>query len=334
MKILAKDMKRGIVTIQIQSREDCWHLCNVVERGDFLSASTYRSKKESTDRIRSKKEEKEKVFLKIQVEDKEFQKFTDRLRIRGKIVEGCEEIGAYHTFSIEPGMKITVEKEWKEHHLRRLKDALKSHPKIAVVAMDDEMATIAKIHEYGVEEVATIHSHRPGKMYAHSYDEREYFGQVLSKLKEMGLPLAIVGPGFEKERFAVFAGNELRKFVVDTVSHPGMAGVYEALRRGVVERIMKENRVARETRIVERIMEYIAKNMPVAYGREEVERAVTLGAVEEMVILNSMLNEEEELIKKAEEMGAKLEIVNDWHEAGEKLASLGGLAAFLRYPLT
>jgi len=334
MKILARDMKKGIVTVQIQSREDCWHLYNVVEKGDFLSASTYRSKKESTDRIRSRKEEKERVFLKIQVEDKEFQKFTDRLRIRGKIVEGCEEIGAYHTFNIEPGMKITVEKEWREHHLKRLRDALKSHPKIAVVAMDDEMATIAKIHEYGVEEVATIHSHRPGKMYAHSYDEREYFGQVLAKIKEMNLPLAIVGPGFEKDRFVTFARNELGQFVVDTASHPGMAGVYEALRRGVVEKIMKENRVARETRFVERLMEYIAKDLPVAYGWEEVERAVAFGAAESVLILNSLLNEGEELLQKAEKGGVKLEIINDWHEAGEKLASLGGVAAFLRYPLT
>lgn len=334
MKILAKDMKRGIITVQIQSREDCWHLYNVVERGDFLSASTYRTRKESTDRIRSRKEEKERVFLKIQVEDKEFQRFTDRLRIRGKIVEGCEEMGAHHTFNIEPGMKITLEKEWKEHHLKRLKEALKSHPKIAVVAMDDEMATIAKIHEYGVEEVATIHSHRPGKMYAQSYDEREYFGTLLAKLREMNLPLVVVGPGFEKERFAASAGKELGQVVVDTVSHPGMAGVYEALRRGVVEKIMKENRVARETRLVERLMEYIAKDMPVAYGREEVERAVTFGAAESLLILNSMLNDEELLLKQAENMGVKLEIINDWHEAGEKLASLGGIAAFLRYPLT
>jgi len=334
MKIVEQDLKRGMVKILVQGKEDCWHVYNVVEKGDYVSAFTYRSRKGESDKIRSKKEEKERVYLKIQVEDKEFQKFTDRLRIRGRIVEGVDEIGAYHTISVEPGMEIKIEKEWKEWQLKRLREATKKHPKIVIVAIDDEMATIAKVHEYGVEEVATIYSNRSGKMYGNGDDKREYFGQILTKIKSMSLPVVIVGPGFEKDAFIEFSKGELKNYFVDNVSHSGMAGVYEALRRGIIEKVMKENRVAKEMKFVEEIMERIAKNEKVAYGEEEVKKAVEMGAVDKLFILNSMVMEEEELIKKAEEMGAEIEIINEWHEGGSRLASLGGIAAFLRYEIT
>ncbi len=333
MKIIEQDLKRGIVKILVQGKEDCWHIYNVVEKGDYISALTYRSRKGESDRIRSKKEEKERVYLKIQVEDKEFQKFTDRLRIRGRIVEGVEEIGAYHTISVEPGMEIKIEKEWKEWQLERLKEATKKHPKLIILAMDDEMATIAKIHEYGVEEVATIYSNRSGKMFGNGDNKKEYFGQILSKIKNLNLPLVIVGPGFEKDAFVEFARGELKNYFVDSASHAGMAGVHEALRRGVIEKVIKENRVAKEMRMVEEIMERIAKNEKVAYGKEEVKKAIEMGAVEKLLILNSLVMEEEELIRKAEEMGASVEIINEWHEGGRRLASLGGIAAFLRYEI-
>ncbi|HEC76510.1 MAG TPA: mRNA surveillance protein pelota [Thermoplasmatales archaeon] len=333
MKIIKEDLKKGLIEVYIQSKEDCWHLYNIIEKGDFLSSLTYRSKKDFSDKVRSKKERKERVYLKIRVESKEFQEFTDRLRIRGEIVEGSEEIGAYHTFSIEPGMKIKIEKEWKEYHLKHLKEAMKKHPKIAVVAIDDEMATIARIHEYGVEEVATIYSNRSGKMYDCKDNLKEYYGQILSKIKELNLPVAIVGPGFEKEKFIELAKNEIKNYILDDVSTSGLHGIYEALKRGVIEKIMRENRVSMEIKIVEEIMERIAKNDKVAYGKEEVEKAIELGAVKKLVILNSIVKNEENLIKRAEKIGAKIEIINDFHEGGERLSAIGGIVAFLRYDI-
>ncbi|RLA92501.1 MAG: hypothetical protein DRG69_08805, partial [Deltaproteobacteria bacterium] len=234
MKILRRDLKEGIVKVMVQDREDCWHLYSVIERGDRVSSVTYRTKKDKGDKARSKKEEKERVYITIEVEDKEFQKFTDRLRIRGRIVEGVEEIGAYHTFNVEPGMELKIEKdEWKRWQLERLERATKKHPKMVVVAMDDESATIARLHEYGVEEVATIYSGRSGKMYEDESNAGNYYQQILSKIKAMNVPVAIVGPGFEKDRFVEFAKSELKDYIVDNVSQAGMTGVYEAIKRGV-----------------------------------------------------------------------------------------------------
>jgi protein pelota len=231
-------------------------------------------------------------------------------------------------------MTFTIRKEWKGHELKRLHDATRKHPKMAVVAVDDEGATIAKIHAYGVEEVATILSHRPGKMYAQHYDERSYLAEVLGHVQTMDLPVAIVGPGFEKDRLADLARERLGRYVVDTVAHAGMPGVYEALKRGIVERIVKENRVSQETRLVENLIAGIARGNLVAYGKEEVTAALRAGAAETVLVLAGMVRETEDLVEMAENVRADVELINEWHDAGRKLAALGGVAAFLRFPIT
>ena len=101
MKTIFQDLKKGIVKVKIQTDDDCWHLYNILDIGDKISSLTYRSKKEDDEKIRSKKEEKEKVFLKIKPTNKEFQEFTNRLRLRGEILEGTQDIGAYHSFNVE-----------------------------------------------------------------------------------------------------------------------------------------------------------------------------------------------------------------------------------------
>ena len=330
MKIIEQDLKKGMIKLKIESFEDCWHLYNIIEEGDYISGYTYRSISQSQDKIRKKKEEKQRVYLKIKVTDKEFQEFTNRLRIRGIIVSGTEE-KAYHTFNIEPEMEIKIEKEWKDYQLKRLKEALKKHPKVCVVAIDDENATIAIIHEYGIEEVANIKLNRKGKMY--EGEEKKNYGEILSKISSMEIPIVIIGPGFEKDNFVEYAKGKIKNYIVEPTAHAGMVGIKEAIKRGIIEKIDEKNRVAMEMRSVEEILEKIAKNEPVAYGKEEIKKAIELGAVEKLLILNSMVRENEELMKKAEKIGAKIVIISDLHEGGEKLAALGGLAAALRFQI-
>ncbi|MEM2583086.1 MAG: mRNA surveillance protein pelota [Candidatus Thermoplasmatota archaeon] len=333
MKIIELDLKKGIAKLLIQSKSDCWHLYNIIEEGDFLSGYTFRSKKDAGEKIRRKKEEKEKVYLKIEVTDKEFHEFTDILRIRGKIVGG-EEAGAYHTFSIEPNMEIKIEKEWKDYHLKRLREAEEIKPKFAILVIDDDEATLAIVHEYGIEEKFHIFSNKSGKDYKSEVNEKEYYREILKKIKEVNLPIAIVGAGFAKEKFLCLAKNEIKNYFVDSVFNSGIAGVYEAIKRGIVRKFVEENRVAREIEIVEKILEEISKNGNVAYGKSEIEKYVEAKAIEKLIILNSLVRNEEEIIKKAEEGKAEIIFVSDMHEGGKKLAALGGLAAFLRYKIS
>lgn len=338
MKILSQDRDEGTIKIRVQSTDDCWHLYNLLEPGDRAAALTQRTSQEPQGKTRAGKGEREGMYLTLEVADVGFQRFSDRLRIQGVIVEGPQDLGKHHTFNVTPGTTLTIEKEWGPSHLKRLKKAVEvsRQPNIVVLAMDDEEATIAFIHQYGVEQKAHITSGRSGKQYESNSTEQEYYGDIYAKLQQYDLPTVIVGPGFAKENFLSFVENKggIDHYIVDTTGHAGMAGVKEAMNRGIVERIVEASTLARESRQVEELLQAIAQDEPVTYGEDEVARAIDLGAAERVLVLSNLLHEKETLLEEAEQMGAEVHAISDVHESGEKLAALGGIAAFLRYRIS
>jgi len=73
----------------------------------------------------------------------------------------------------------------------------------------------------------------------------------------------------------------------------------------------------------------------VAYGPEEVQRAVAMGAVETLAILDSVVrkNRSGALMSAVENARGKIVVISERFEAGMKLESLGGVAALLRFKL-
>ncbi len=336
MKVLYKNLKDGEIKLLIQNTDDCWHLYNIIEEGDLASAFTYRTKSQTDDKKREGKGEKERMYLTIRVTEVSFQEFSDRLRVQGIIEEGPQDLGKHHTFNLKVGDEIKIKKNWKKYHLKRIEEAVNAskQPSVVVLSMDDDAATIAVLHQYGVEKIADIYSGRTGKFYEDKSDKKDYYGEVLSKIKEYDLPTIVVGPGFAKENFASFAREkEKLNFIVEGTGHAGMAGVKEAINRGIIERIAEESALTRESRLVEELLQGIAKNGAVTYGRDEVKKAIEMGAAEKVIVLTRMVRENEDLLELAEKMGAKVYTISDVHEGGEKLSALGGIAAFLRYKI-
>jgi protein pelota len=127
---------------------------------------------------------------------------------------------------------------------------------------------------------------------------------------------------------------------VKSVNNSGVAGIHEALRSGVLLKTAKKLRVVEETETIEEILKRLGKGEPtITYGFEDVKEAVELGAVEKLVLADTMLREAsdekrlliENLMKKVEGKGGKIIVVSTEHEAGAKLVSLGGIAALLRF---
>jgi protein pelota len=337
MKILHQDTKKGLIKIRLQTMDDCWHLYNILDKGDLVGALTQRTKKIPTDKIRSIKEEKETVYLTLIVESLEFQKFSDRLRIHGVIHEGPFDHGSFHSFNITVGSTLTIIKKWSSYHLTRLKEAVHAarQPRAVMVALDDDEASIARLHHYGIEEVATIHSHRQGKLYLAKDTSNNYYGDIISKLEHLkGEVLIVVGPGFAKDHLVTYGKNHKKELfshcLVAPTGHPGMTGIKEALNRGIVEQIIKNSRIALESRLVEQLLEGIMTNQA-TYGLEDVQQATTQGAVSTLLVTHHHVREHESLLKNAEDKGATIHIISGLHEAGEKLEGLGGLGALLRY---
>ena len=348
MKIIFKDLKHGEIKLLPENLDDIWHLYNIIEIDDLVRAITFRTTEDDKDdKIRSKKSEKKRMKLGITVSEVKFHEFSDRLRIHGTIVEGTQDLGAYHTLnitgdSIEP-LSI-VKKNWKYYQLKRIDEAVeqRNEPVVTFVSLDEDTATIAVLHQSGIQYIADVSSKRSGKMYDSPDTVNSYFGEIISILKttsKTSVDLVVVGPGFTREHF-IKHGREknpelFTKYYAHSTGHASMNGIQEAIKTGIVKQITQENRVVFETEQVEKLFEEIRKNGLATYGLIEAEQALNSGAVERLLITDkvSRTKKGEKLLDIAKQNNSSFTIINTMHDAGKKIDGIGGVGALLRYKI-
>ena len=108
------------------------------------------------------------------------------------------------------------------------------------------------------------------------------------------------------------------------------------LKKGTVEKLTSENRVGEEMGAIENLLEEIGKNSSkVAYGVRETQNAINLGAVGQLLILDTKVAGENmgEAMDMVENMKGEVMVISSEHEGGKQLESLGGMAAILRYEI-
>lgn len=325
--------KKGEIKIYVESLDDLWHLRNLIENGDLVRAYTERViKPQSKDRLRPEEPRVSRMMICISAESVEFDKFSKRLRIRGKIVEG-EQKGSYHTINVNPFSEISIEKEWRDEQIRRIDDAARESrvPNLLILTIEEGECIAGVLRPWGVEEIFDV-SMSYGKM-----DERrrEFFGKVMEKVRSCSAEkIVVAGPGFAKDDFLKFVSERDRdlagKMIVESCSSIGIPGFQEILRRGVLERISVECRISREAKLIDELLRRIAQGKMFAYGRD-VERAAELGAVEDLMVIDEKLPEVACLVEKVERARGRVTFFSSDFEPGMKLKSLGGIAALLRF---
>ena len=344
MQITHRDLdeqSRGPIVLVPETLDDLWHLKYVVEPGDSVTAFTQRRVEGPQDVARDTGGERESMEVTVEVEDVEFHRFSNRLRIAG-VIRACDredEVGDHHTINVEPRTELTVTKRWAADQLDRLADAEASDGSDVVVATVEEgEAHVHTVEEHGVEEVATVRA-STGKG-DDAAPREELFGELGAVLSRQDHDALIVaGPGFTK-RDAVDSFEEDHPAlaedatVVDTASVGGR-GVQEVLQRGAVEDVAEEARVARETALVEELMERVATDGAAFYGQEPVDRAVEMGAVETLLVVDEHLREHREtlegLLERVEQQGGEVTVLSSEFEPGQRIRELGGVAALLRF---
>ena len=346
MRVTNRSLKgrEGEIAVTAETLDDLWHLKYIVEKGDLIFAITKRKADSASDKIRPEKVEKVKVRLGIRVDDLEFHKFANRLRIHGMIEHGMD-VGSFHTLNVEIGTNISIIKErWKNDQLQRIQDAEEAsrRPKVVIVAIEEGDADIGFVHHYGIE----IYSHiRQSSGKRETSLRNEFFREVVEQLRH-AVPeeasIVIAGPGFTKEDFGkYFQETEpamASKALIEDTSMIGMSGFQEVLRRGAVDRIMQESRIARESALMEDLIREISIDGKAAYGFADVKNALNYGAVETLLVADETLREGREkgedldkLLMEVEQAQGKVVVFSTAFEPGEKLHKLGGIAALLRF---
>ena len=345
MRVLYRDPKGHQLRLRIDNPDDLWHLYNVVEKGDRVGALSARREETGHDKLRQERGEKRKMWLELEVAEVEFAEFSDRLRVSGVIREGPQDLGSYHTLNLAEGEELTISKEdWKDHQIDIIRQAVDATltPMLTFVAIDDEEATLATLHHHGVKWVATVPSHLSGKDYPdRGSGPEQFFGDVLATLAQVKKdgPVIICGPGFTRDAFFKF-GKERRSGLLESAhvegtGQSGMTGIYEMMKRDIVSRLIAETRVGQETAQVEVLLAEIAKDGNYAYGTDEVDRALQQGAVLVLLVTDELMRKgkAERLFRLAKRTGARYMIISTAHEAGKRLAHLGGTGALLRYKM-
>jgi protein pelota len=348
LKVLAREPEASRVKLRVDTLDDLWHLHELARPGDVATALTWRTAElETKGAERAGKAEKRAMTLAVRVERVEWDAFSNRLRLLGPIVEGPQDVGSYHTLVVEPGTEVALQKPrgFRAHDWERVEEAVAAtqRPLVAFLAIEENEAVVALLRQYGVQRMAEVFGHQAGKQYATSRAEEEaFFEEVAMALRDYrpeNAPLLVLGPGFAKERFLAWARAKqpaaVKGAAVEATGQAGMAGVHEALRRGSVERVAKDSRVARETALVERFLEALGKGGLVAYGAEEVRRALDLGAADVVLVADRLVRDGPGVafLEQARATGAAGHVISTLHDAGQRFDALGGVGALLRYAL-
>ena len=345
MRILNEDASAGSMRIQIETDEDIWHLYNVIEVGDLVTASTTRREEKSADKLRAERAEKKRMTLGVRIEKIEFSEDDLRLKLLGTIENGPQDIGQHHTLIFENGDSMTIEKRhWRDTQIERLRRAVSESkkPRIVFVSLDQDEATVAVLRQFGLKEVTTVRSGRSGKQYAEKPSVDNYHAEIASKvvpLMEANMPLVLLGPGFEKETLAEdlkkMDPETFKKIYVYHTGQCGMCGINELMKAGMGADVLRESSVGSELEAVEQLMTEIARNGPATYGNQPVMDAALAGAVEKLLVLDSKVREQDldDVVRAVESQKGSVIVVSGQHDGGKQLAAIGGMGALLRYKL-
>ncbi|VVB61646.1 Peptide chain release factor subunit 1 [uncultured archaeon] len=278
------------------------------------------------------------------------------------------------TFVLDPLMSMVRERE-----------------NYGLISIDTHEATIAFLRGKAINVMFKKTSHVPGKQRKGGQSSIRFsrireeilfnflkdFGEVVNKTFEAEkdvLGIIVGGPGQIKEDFVNgnFLSEAVKKKIlgIRDTGYAGEDGLKELVERS--SDILKEASVMKEKELLNKFFEHLKKDTRlVTYGFLEVEKALSIGAVDTLIVSENFefkaysikclaCGHEEEMVKRAEhapttcpkcgaqitpeeidvfakleEMakntGAKFELVSAETQEGVQFLQLGGIGAILRY---
>ncbi|WP_299270544.1 mRNA surveillance protein pelota [Halorientalis sp.] len=339
------------LTVVPETLDDLWHLTYVLEPGDRVSGDTTRRIQRNDDKMRDTGGEREHMYVTLGVDTVEFARFANRLRVGGDIVNCSREdqLGHHHTLNVEERDELEVEKHWKSDQLERLNEAVEAseNPDVAIATVEEGQAYVHSVAQYGTEERASITAPTGKGEYARP--RKELFSDltdVLSRLEVAAIILA--GPGFTKQDALDYIEDEdpdvaASITTVDT-SGVGDRGVHEVLKRGAVDEVQEQTRIAEEADLIDELMNQIGQGEKAAYGPDQTAKAADYGAVDRLLVLDEALRRErstedewdvdvDDIVESVEQQGGEVTVFSSEFDPGMQLANLGEVAAILRYRL-
>ncbi len=345
MKIKHFDKREGELKVEPQSLEDLWYLTKILEEKDVVRGRSTRLWKPE-DISRPGTAERKPVKLEIEVEKVEFAQAANKLRITGVILKGePEEIcprGEHHTLDVEINQVFEVKKQFNPYHEAMLEEAKKrsKHLKVVVLVIDESNAMLSELETKGINFGAEI-SNSANKRDPKTFDEKnkKYFEEVIAALKRKAPSgkILIAGPAFAKDNLKKIIENQHRELaarcVYEYASSAEKPAVFELLKKGLLQKLMNEQKLQDEFEALEKFKVSIGRNDGLSVYGSKVEQAIDSAACSELLVLDEVLRKDkkaQEILTKAKKLGAKITIFNSEDDAGMEFKSFK-IAGLLRY---
>jgi protein pelota len=140
----------------------------------------------------------------------------------------------------------------------------------------------------------------------------------------------------------ILAQDPQRTIRLVSTSMAGRSGANEIIREGLADELLSEHAISKEIQLLEEVWLRLSKNGAVAYGENELSKAMNEGAIETLLVSADTLRNPEAMIdgtpvstwiQGISDIGAELVQCSSDHDSGEQLNNMGGVIALLRYRL-
>ncbi|MBS3133693.1 peptide chain release factor aRF-1 [Candidatus Woesearchaeota archaeon] len=265
-----------------------------------------------------------------------------------------ENVENIQVFSIEPPdpVQTRLYRCDQTFMLDILRNQMEAKHSYGLIVIDNREGTIGLLKGTNITVLAHMTSGVPGKQKAggqsstrfarlreeaaHEFYKRiaEISNKTFLEMKNLS-GIIIGGPGPTKEIFldGAYLNNELKKKVLGTkdLSYTGEFGLNELVDKS--KDLLEQEAIVKEKKIMTDFFTIFGKEPEkIRLGKEKVLQVIEYGAVD-ILLLSEDLDDAviEELEKKAEAYGSKIEIISNESNEGKQFKEMGGIAAILRY---
>jgi len=344
MKIINRDLKKGLIKVLIENPDDLWYLDQIIEPQDLCKHRTIRKIKIGDEN--STKIIKKPVTLTINVESTEFHETTGNLRVAGKIIDGPDDIprGNYHTFTLEPGKDLTIiKKTWPKYLLDKLKEAEQKPSDYLVVIFDREKAIFAELKRRKHNILSSINVDVQKKD-APTIKSDNIYKSIIKEIQEFTkrteyTAIIAASANFWKPYLEKEIPDELKKkFVFANISTVNKSALNELMKRPELKVLLSKERLMQEITFIDKILKAIAQEKAF-YGIKEADEKVNEGNIKFLLVSNNFIIKTRQnntfgklnfIMRTADKSQAELHIVSS-EDACKQLDNLGGIAGIKRW---
>lgn len=342
--------------IRVESHDDLWSISRLARKGMSFAMLGERRDQTTAGETggRAKSAERKKMWIQLRIESSEYQTFSDTLRIHGIIESAQFDIGLHHTHLVETNDEIEITSltafDSSDVDLLIQSEKASKAALVALLVVENDEMILYFITGRGLRESATWTMRGGGKrgdIKTSSSVASSFRSSVVSALSSQlsdEIPLILCGPGHAKDVLLpqLRDGGHSRFIKLVATSMGGRSAANEVLREGLAGDLLGEHAISNEIALLEDAWTRLSTTGTVAYGKQQLQKALEEGAIETVLITADLLRDDDEKIngktwaqwcKGLPLISAQLIQCSTDHDSGKQLLGMGGVVALLRYKM-